>query len=91
MTQAANNNGINVKQDGVNVNRNPANNPERNVHLNESYEEYVTRRAGMNKADKKLKHGQEFWDSGYAGSYRNNEKRALQAERKARRENKRAV
>lgn len=58
--------------------------------MNESYEEYVTRRAGMNKTAKKIKHGTEFWDSGYAGSYRNNEKRALQAERKARREAKRA-
>lgn len=84
MTQAANNNGINV-------NRNPANNPERNVHLNETYEEYVTRRTNMNKASKKLKYGTEYHDSGYAGTYRNDAKRKLQEERKARRNNKRSV
>lgn len=80
MTQAANNNGINV-------NRNPANNPERN--MNESYEEYVIRRAEMNKRAKRLKYGVEFHDSGYAGTFENPAKRKLQEERKQRREAKR--
>lgn len=80
-----------TQQTNTNVNNNPANNPERNVHLNESYEEYVTRRASMNKAAKRLKHGKEFHDVGYAGTYENPAKRKLQEERKARRANKRAV
>jgi len=63
------------------------NSPER--AMNESYEDYRERRKEMNKASKKLKHGQEFWDAGYAGSFRNNEKRKLQEERKQRREAKR--
>lgn len=80
MTQAAT---------GNNVNRNPANNPERNINMNETFEEYVIRRAEMNKRTKRLKYGAEFHDSGYAGTYENPAKRALQAERKARREAKR--
>lgn len=91
MTQAANNNGINVNQDGVNVHRNPANNPERNMHLNETYEEYCDRRTAMNKATKRLKHGKEYHDVTYLGTYENPAKRKLQEERKARRNNKRAV
>ena len=58
---------------------------------NESYEEFCVRRKASNKTAKKLKYGTEFWDAGYAGSYQNPEKRKLQAERKARRENKRAI
>lgn len=75
----------------TNINVNTENNPERNVHLNESYEEYGTRRASMNKAAKRLKYGKEFHDVGYAGQYENTEKRKLQEERKARRKNKRAI
>lgn len=73
----------------ANVNQNPANNPERNVHLNESYEDYCIRRQTMKKVEKTLKRGKEFWDSGYEGTYTNPAKRKLQAERQARRNNKR--
>lgn len=58
--------------------------------MNESYEEYVIRRAEMKKAEKRLKRGVEFHDAMYAGTYENPAKRRLQAERKARREAKRA-
>lgn len=57
--------------------------------MDETYEDYCARRKAMNKEAKKLKYGKEFWDSGYAGSYKNPDKRKLQAERKARREMKR--
>lgn len=57
--------------------------------MNESFEEYVERRKAIHKITKKLKYGKDFWDSGYAGTYRNDEKRKLQAERQARREAKR--
>lgn len=65
------------------------NSPER--LMGESYEDYCERRSKMNKAAKKLKQGQEFWDASYAGTYRNDAKRNLQEERKARRNNKRAI
>lgn len=67
---------------------NPNNNPER--AMNESYEDYQERRKVMKKAEKRLRHGTEFHDVSYYGTYRNPTKRAMQAERKARREAKRA-
>lgn len=84
---------MNQQQTNVNcnnVNKNPATNPERNVHLNESYEDYCVRRNEMNKTVKALKKGKLFWNSEYVGTYENSEKRKLRAERKARREAKRA-
>lgn len=78
-----------MTEQAVNVNKDHQNNPERNMHLNETFEDYCIRRQAMNKATKALKHGKEFWDSNYAGTYKNSTKRALQAERKARREAKR--
>lgn len=59
--------------------------------MNESYEDYAERRKAIHKITKKLKHGVEFWDATYAGTYRNDAKRKLQAERQARRANKRSV
>lgn len=51
---------------------------------NESYEAYRTRRAAANKAAKIALQGALAWDSGYAGVYTNPEKKALKAERAAR-------
>lgn len=71
----------------TNVNKNPSTNPERN--MDESFENYILRRAEMNKRAKRLKYGTSYHDAEYAGTYTNPAKRALQAERKARREAKR--
>lgn len=58
---------------------------------NESYEDYQVRRKAIKKVEKRLKHGKDFHDVSYYGAYENPAKRALQAERKARRQNKRSV
>lgn len=51
---------------------------------NESFEDYKIRRAAANKVVKALKRGVVFHDSMYEGTYRNPEKRAMKAERAAR-------
>lgn len=58
---------------------------------NESYEHYQERRKAIKKVEKRLKRGKEYHDVSYYGTYENPAKRALQAERKARRENKRSA
>lgn len=82
MTQEANNYNLSTSA-ATSINMEPAR------LMNESYEDYRTRRKAMAKITKKLKHGTEFHDAQYAGTYENPAKRVLQAERKARRENKR--
>jgi hypothetical protein len=57
---------------------------------NESYEEYKIRRAAANKAVKALKRGVVFHDSRYEGTYINPEKRALKAQRAARKAQRKA-
>jgi hypothetical protein len=51
---------------------------------NESFTDYKIRRAGSNKAIKAIKRGVVFHDSSYEGTYVNKEKRAIKAERAAR-------
>jgi siroheme synthase (precorrin-2 oxidase/ferrochelatase) len=57
--------------------------------IDEDFEAYKARRKESTKAVKALKRGKEFWDSSYAGTFVNHEKRELKKQRAAKRAAKR--